>query len=806
MDRFVCVHGHFYQPPRENPWLEAIELQDSAYPYHDWNERITAECYAPNATSRILDGENRIVRIVNNYSRISFNVGPTLLSWMEEKSPEVYRAILEADRESRALFSGHGSALAQVYNHMIMPLANRRDRVTQAFWGIRDFQHRFGRFPEGMWLAETAADLETLEVLAELGIRFTVLAPSQACRTRRFGGRWREVGDGRIDPSHPYRLRLPSRRTIDLFFYDGPISRAVAFEGLLEDGERFASRLISGFSESRAGSQLVSIATDGETYGHHRPHGDMALAWALHHIESQGLARLTNYGEYLGEHPPQHEVEIFENSSWSCVHGVERWRSACGCNAGRYPSQSWRGPVREALDGIRDAVALPYEEKARALLTDPWRARDDAIDVVLDRSPESLDRFFGAHAARVLDARERIEALKLLELQRHAMLMYTSCGWFFDEISGIETVQVMQYAGRVLQLSAELFGDALEPRFLETLEKAPSNLPEIGNGREVYERLVRPAIVDLQKVGAHDAIASLFEGYEGKARIYCYEVEREDWRVLEAGRSRLALGRARFTSRITGEAATLESGVLHFGGHNVSGGVREYQGEETYQELVRTITETFSRADIPEVIRLLDSGFGRDVLSLKQLFRDQQRRILGLILDSTLSDAEGVMRQMYGRHVPLMLFLADLGTPLPRVFLATAEFLLNTDLRRAFENEDLDLGKIDLLLSEAERREVVLDAPTLEFALRRRVEAIARAFAGAPEEPSRLEKLHSAVELCLRLPFPVTLWEVQNLFWGVLQRAYPERADRARAGDADAASWVERFTSLGTRLSVRMES
>ncbi|MCA9165661.1 MAG: hypothetical protein KDA62_21890, partial [Planctomycetales bacterium] len=334
MERYICIHGHFYQPPRENPWLEAIEVQDSAYPFHDWNERITAECYEPNASSRILTGDGRIERIVNNYANVSFNFGATLLSWLEVHAPDTYRRILLADQESRELFSGHGSALAQVYNHMIMPLANRRDKITQVRWGIRDFEARFGRPPEGMWLAETGVDNETLDVLAEHGIKFTILAPNQAHEVRKYRGRnWHDVSGSRIDPTTAYEVRLPSKRKIALFFYDGPISRAIAFEGLLTRGEHLAGRLMGAFTDHREWPQLVHIATDGESYGHHHRHGDMALAYALHHIQQHNLAKITNYGEYLEKHPPLDEVRIYDNSSWSCAHGIERWRSDCGCNS-----------------------------------------------------------------------------------------------------------------------------------------------------------------------------------------------------------------------------------------------------------------------------------------------------------------------------------------------------------------------------------------------------------------------------------------------------------------------------------------
>ena len=471
MDRYLCIHCHFYQPPRENPWLEIIEQQDSAYPYHDWNERITAECYAPNATSRILTPDDRIIRIVNNYSRISFNVGPTLLSWLADRAPETYQAILDADRESHDRFSGHGSAIAQVYNHMIMPLANRRDKQSQVVWGIRDFEYRFHRDPEGMWLAETAVDIETLEVLAANGIKFTVLAPSQAKAERReTTSKFKNVEGGKIDPTRPYICNLPSGRSISLFFYDGPISRAVAFEGLLSDGERFANRLISGFTENRRWKQLMHIATDGETYGHHHHKGEMALSYALHHIETKKLAQLTNYGEYLTINPPTHEVEIIENAAWSCSHGLGRWSTDCGCNSGSKPgwNQAWRAPLRNALDHLRDSLIEPFETAASELLLDPWLARDEYVNIVLDRGDDSLNRFLATHARRGLSEAEIGTVLSLLEMQRHAMLMYTSCGWFFDELSGLETVQVIMYAGRTLQLAQRLFPDHHEQKFSRT--------------------------------------------------------------------------------------------------------------------------------------------------------------------------------------------------------------------------------------------------------------------------------------------------------------------------------------------------
>jgi alpha-amylase/alpha-mannosidase (GH57 family) len=426
---------------------------------------------------------------------MSFNFGPTLLTWLETETPEVYRSVLEADRESRERFSGHGSAIAQAYNHMILPLANARDRETQVYWGIRDFEHRFRRSPEGMWLPEAAVDVDSLETLARHGIRFTILAPQQAARSRRFGDpEWTDVSPGTIDSRLPYEARLPSGRRIAIFFYDGPLSHAVAFGELHRGGEHLAARLDGLFSE-RAEPQLAHIATDGETYGHHHRHGEVALAVALDAIERGGRARLTNYGEYLALHPPLREVEIREKTSWSCAHGLGRWTEDCSCRSAPHPgwTQAWRAPLRESLDWLRDALARRFEQAATPLLADPWRARDHAIEIVLDPSAQSVSAFLRRHAARALDAAEQRAAIALLEMQRHAMLMYTSCGWFFDDPSGLETQQILRYAGRAIEICRDVTGEDLEGPFLDRLERARSNVPDRGDARLIYAALRAPA-------------------------------------------------------------------------------------------------------------------------------------------------------------------------------------------------------------------------------------------------------------------------------------------------------------------------
>lgn len=804
-DRYICIHGHFYQPPRENPWLEAIEVQDSAYPYHDWNERISAECYGPNSAARIMDGAGRIQKIVNNYSRISFNIGPTLLAWFESKAPDVYRTILAADQDSRKLYSGHGSAMAQACNHMIMPLANSRDKETQVIWGIRDFEHRYGRPPEGMWLPETAVDLETLDILVQHGIKYTVLAPHQAWRVRPIGARnWRDTSGGRIDPSVAYRVRLRFGRWINVFFYDGPISRGVAFEGLLASGEKFADRLLGAFTEDREGPQLVHIATDGETYGHHHAYGDMALAYALEYMDANESIKLTNYGEFLEQHPPAHEARIIEKSSWSCVHGIERWRSDCGCNSGGHEdwNQEWRAPLREALDWLRDTINSSFARKGKEFFKDPWGARNDYVSVILDRSRESIQAFLDRNAARPLTPEQSTRALKFMELQRHLMLMYTSCGWFFDELSGIETVQVIQYAGRAIQLAEEIFQQPYEPHFIELLEKARSNIPVHKNGAVIFEKFVRPAAIDLPKVGAHYAVSSLFEPYNHETKIYCYTVDRQDYKVLNEGKTRLVLGRAHLTSEITWESAEISFGVLHLGDHNLNGGVRRFLGEAEYVAMVKEISESFDRGDLAERLRIVDKHFGSATNTLNLLFRDQQHHILRLILQSALAEAEAAYRRIYERGAPLMRFVTSLNMPQPRRFQIAAEFTLNAELRRLLESESLDIDQIQALLDEMRRAGVTFDEATLEFSMRRNLERVAASFLENPDDMERLQAFNATVNVADMLPFKVRLWQPQNVFHEVLLGRYDEFQKRAAEGNEAAKAWIDVFLVLGNKLSV----
>ena len=516
-------------------------------------KEITAECYAPNTASRILDSEDRIIGITNTYAKISFDFGPTLLSWMEKQKPDIYQAILDADKLSMENFSGHGSAISQAYNHMIMPLANKRDKYTQVIWGIKDFEKRFNRYPAGMWLPETAVDTETLEELVNHGIKFTILSPRQARRIGKIGENetWHDVDGERIDPTMAYQCILPSGRSINLFFYDGPTAQEISFGKLLKNGEKFTKRLLSAFNDVNDHPQIVHIATDGETYGHHHRFGDMALSYCLHHIESGNLARITNYGEYLDKHPPTHIVEIIDNSSWSCVHGVERWRDNCGCNSGSNPGwdQTWRKPLREAMDWLRDRIIPVFRSEASKYFEDPWNVRNEYIEVILDRSSKNVESFLRKYAVRELSRSEMVRALKLLEMQRNAMLMYTSCGWFFDDISGIEPIQIMQYALKAIQYGEDLQGLSLNSEYLKILKEAQSNTSE--NTLEIYKMFVETAKSDLLRVGTHYCISSVFEEYPEDTKIFCYTAKSEKYNRMEAGKLRLATGKAEITSDIT---------------------------------------------------------------------------------------------------------------------------------------------------------------------------------------------------------------------------------------------------------------
>jgi alpha-amylase/alpha-mannosidase (GH57 family) len=838
MARYLCIHGHFYQPPRENPWLGVIEPQESARPFRDWNARIAAECYVPNAAARILDGDGRIGSIVNNYARISFNFGPTLLEWLAAEEPAAYAAVLAADRESAERFSGHGSALAQGYNHIILPLANRRDKETQIVWGLRDFMQRFGRPAAGMWLPETAVDLETLDLLALHGVRFTVLEPHQARRVRPLAplsgmppaaplaarrprrlhphhqehhdahpvppaeraAEWQDVSGGRIDTTQPYTVALPSGRSIAVFFYDGPAARGVAFENVLASGERFAERLLAG-QPNEGPDRLAHIATDGETYGHHHRHGEMALAYALQQVETHGWATLTNYAAYLAAHPPAAEVEIVESSSWSCVHGVDRWRDDCGCRLGGPAgwNQAWRAPLRQALDELRDELIPLYEEAAGEILASPWEARDDSIALLLDRTPGAVDAFLERHARGAVPVGERrARALRLLEMQRHAMLMYTSCGWFFDDLAGLEAVQVLRYAGRTAQLAAELFGGRHEQDLLRRLSWARSNDPAAGTGRDLYERHVRPACTAAPRRSS--CVGAAGEPQSGPPAAAPAAAESEAAHLAATpGAGEPQCGDPAATPAadpLTTTAAVADPATL-----------ADPDGGEA--AALAGIDEALAGGDLELAARRLDEHLAsHPASSLESLLRAGRRRgVLDRLLAAARREIEGELSRLAERHGPLLRLLGRAGLPLPAALHAGAGPLVNAGLRAALADPAADLSGLARRLDEAQGLGITLDAAGLRHALESILEGLLERLLAAPDEPGLLPRAASLAALAAAAPFVVDLWRAQNLGCKLRETVYePRRAAETDAPDAAAATaWDTEFRRLARALAIRAD-
>jgi alpha-amylase/alpha-mannosidase (GH57 family) len=768
--RYICIHGHFYQPPRENPWLDAVEVEDTAAPFHDWNERITRECYAPNTRSRILDSGGRIINLLDNYAWMSFNFGPTLLSWFAENQRDVLDTIVEADRLSQERRRGHGNALAQVYNHMIMPLASRHDKETQVAWGIADFRHRFSRNPEGMWLAETAVDTESLEVLAEAGILFTILAPGQARRWRKLGTKEWQDARGAIDPSRAYLCRLASGRSIVIFFYDGSVSHQVAFERLLDDGERFLQCLYRGFDQRRSHAQLMHIATDGESYGHHHPHGDMALAYAFHRLAEANDVLLTNYGEFLELHQPEWEVEIEENSSWSCAHGVERWRSDCGCRTRGDFHQRWRGPLRQALDGLKLQLDHLFRTRGRECFPNPWTARDAYIEVILDpENEQTLCRYIARHGHPDLDADQVVEALRLLEMQRDAMLMFTSCGWFHDELSGIETIQCLKYAARAIHLAKHLQRD-FEPEFVIALARAPSNLARYRDGRGVWEHLVRPAVVDLERVIAHYAISLIYRpaGDGPQGRVYSFDLETLDLEVRSRGSGHLAVGRLEARSRRIGNQAEAQFVVIHFGGLDFHSVLNLEPELETYEALKTELLAVYRRGSLADLTTLVAGKFPGRSHRLDDLFRDEQRRIIGIVLEDRIADYQRAFELLANQDEEVLNRLGQLGYPIPKPLKAAASHCLDAHLSdeigRLVRGDVASLDGIERFVERGKawgyrpERDTLGDA--LASAMHRALDDVRP---GAELFPviARIEMLIEAGKL---LGLEPELWQVQNRF------------------------------------------
>jgi alpha-amylase/alpha-mannosidase (GH57 family) len=790
MSTALVIHGHFYQPPRENPWTDHVDREPSAFPFHDWNQRVNAECYRPNGFARILDGHSRIERIVNNYRRISYNFGPTLLSWLEQHDPPAYARILQADRDSRELCGGHGNAVAQGYNHAILPLCNERDLRTQIRWGLADFRHRFAREPESLWCPETAVNDAVLGALIDEGLKFVILSPYQAERVRPLGGKeWHGVTDGSIDPGVGYQYfhRDGSGRSIALFFYDGPVARSIAFEGTLNTSQALVTRLrMAGLGSGR----IVHIATDGESYGHHTKFGDRALAHAMESLVEKSGFVVTNYGEYLEKHPPRMEAEIKtgpngEGTAWSCAHGVGRWTRDCGCETGGRPgwNQAWRTPLRQALNALRDEAAEVFEEQGGEVFHDPWAARDAYISVVLDRR-NGREPFLKAHYKGKSGDLHETRALTLLEVQRQAMLMYTSCGWFFSDISGLEAVQVLKYAGRALDLLDELDVPSARPQFLEILGGARSNIPEMGTGADIFRKFVDPCRVTPQSIAAHLGISSVIDGTPEEGAAAGHRYVRSSYRKDERDRLTLATCRVQLESELTGRRHDFALSAMHFGGIDFYCLLKPFPGSGRFRLSSNNLWDNFQRASLPVILHQAEKEFGPEEYGLEHVLPQGRQRIAEIVFSGLVNRFSDYIGRLYEDNRHSIRMLQSLGFELPRELRSAAEFTLGKsfaeEIRKQHQSQDPEAYQKALeIAEEVAQHGFHIDSDEARDIFERMIATVVDQVATEGDE-QLAATARSLIELTNRLALKPNLDRAQEILHAALPRLGPAMPEAVR--------------------------
>ncbi|MGH9944433.1 MAG: DUF3536 domain-containing protein [Pyrinomonadaceae bacterium] len=740
MTTALIIHGHFYQPPRENPWTDTIERQPSARPFDNWNERIHSECYLPNAFARVIDNYGRLERVVNNYGNISFNFGPTLLTWLASRHPDTYRRVIEADRASVRARAGHGNAIAQGYHHAILTLCNERDRRTEIRWGLADFRYRFGREAESLWLPETAANDATLDALIEEGLKYVILSPFQAERIRAVGAEvWQSVSDGQIDTSVPYKYfhRDGGGRSLAVFFYDGHVAKGIAFDGVLASSHMLMERIERAAAGARGGAasaaveRVINVATDGESYGHHFHFGDRCLAYALEEEAARRGFRVTNYGEYLAKHPPLVEVEIKrgpddEGTAWSCVHGVGRWSRDCSCHAGAPEGwgQQWRAPLRAALNYLRDEAARVFETVGGDLFRDPWRARDEYIKLLVDEAADR-DEFLLRQSGRRLPRPGQVQALTLLEMQRASLMTFTSCGWFFNDLSGIETVQVLKYAGRVLDLMDELRIEPPLAQFVDLLSLARSNLKQQGTGADIFRRAIGQSRVTTSHVAASVAITGLVEQSEPAGEMAGHRYERADFRKQQHGRLTLATGRIALENLATGARPEFAVASMHFGDVDFYCVLREFKDQKTFTASTEKLWDQFRAASLPTMLRLMQEEFGPADYGLEHLLPEGRQRIYEIVFGQMVERFSEQYEYLYEESRRNIEMLHQAGFELPQELRAAAEFTMSRrfeeELRRHEAGQDPASYREALMIAnEVKRLGYRIDKPSV----RRRFEAM----------------------------------------------------------------------------------
>ena len=796
MQPFV-IHAHFYQPERLNPWTSELDPEPTAAPDRDWNARILRQCYRPNGAARIFDAAGRVERIVNNYERLSFNFGPTLLSWLERHDPRAYGKILDGDWRS-ALRLGHGNALAQAYNHMILPLANAADRRTQIRWGLADFRHRFARDAEGMWLPETACNPDVIDDLIDAGVSFTVLAPYQAARVRFAGGEWEDAA-GRLDTGRPYRHAHSdgSGRSIAVFFYDGALAQSMAFDAATVDAHVLLERIAS----SRSDAGVVHAALDGETFGHHHPFGELGLAYALFEAAAQRGLQPTNYGSILAANPPVDDVEVVggEGTAWSCSHGVGRWYRDCGCATDSQPGwdQQWRTPLRDALDTVRAAAIAVFEERGRDLLLDPWAARDAYIQVRLGALAPA--DFLERHARGALTDRRQEDTWALLESQRNAMVMYTSCGWFFADVSGIETVYVLRYAARVLGWLDELGVEPGTEEVLEILSKARSNKPGGATGADVWRNQVEPAAVTRTRVAAHTALLGLVRSLPAHDQTGNYQVTLSEHRSESRGRLRLSVAHTVVTGRTTGRAGEYAVVALHLGGLDFHGVVAEYPGDEAFHTACERLWEAFPTAGMVSLLQLVGTLFRGETFGLEQALPDGRQEVVGAIFSDLTARFGEQYARLYHDHQRILESLTAAGYQLPRDLRAAAQLTLSDQLERelaaaaARGNSGTEsFAAVRDILGIAAKQDYRLDITAVEQHVGKAVTEAA-ATAAASLASADVGELERWLELAGELGITLDLSAAQEHVYEVATRA---RAGRIAPGQEDVVPVLGRLVGL----------
>lgn len=801
MKKAACIHGHFYQPPRENPWLEYVEIQTSAYPYHDWNERITHECYLPNSASRVVNKENKIIDIVNNYTKISFNFGPTLLQWMKKFHPECYENIIKSDEKS--VRENNPTAIAQCYNHMIMPLANLNDKITQVKWGIRDFEYRFKRRPIGMWLPETAVDIETLEVLAKERIKFTILAEHQVKEIKKLTDVNFEKPGPNLPLNSPYLCKLPSGKSILIFIFNGDLSFGIAFSGLLTNGQELAKGMMSKFSKTN-NPELVSIATDGETFGHHKKFGDMALAACFKYLKENNI-EFKSYSECFEEANPIYEMRLNENTSWSCAHGIGRWKEDCSCNCGAFPggNQRWRKFLREAMDFIRDELNKKYEKIIKEFDVDPWALRNEYICLILERTKKNAELFFQNHFKKPLTDQEKIKILTALEMERHLMLMYTSCGWFFDDISGIETVQVIQYAKRALQLSND---KDLERKFIDFLEKAESNDKNIKNGKIVYEKYVIPSMLTLDNIISHYAIELLFEELEKKSQFLCYEFVTDEIKKETNGSNFLLKGKIKTTSLITYETKELQFVSLFLHPFSVFSYVESLENESKYLSFLKTVEILFHSNKFSELNQLMqDSKKNKNIYSFWDMFTDEKNKILQILLKNLFKSYRDLMRKELEGKMKMICEIKSQNILIPELINRSLDLYFYFEIYELIQSDIFDISKSEELITRAKQWNINFQTDHLKLEAEKKLKELFSIWEKSPLNIHSMEKIINFLTIFVgKLNMNINLWQSQNTFFSI-KKEHKDTMDKIDTLSPITHKWRELFYKIADFLNFKID-